>query len=192
MSTGGRSEQVTDPPLVTSLAVGAIAGLTSGLFGVGGGIVIVPCLVLFARMDQRRAQALSLVAIVPIAVSGTIGYGLDGQVEWPVAALIALGGVVGAVIGTEVLHRAPIRALQIAFSVAALVTAVELFLNTPEPTGPDGLTVLLGVRATSRPGWPQGSRPASSASAGASSSCRCSRCCSGSRPCSPRAPRSRT
>ncbi len=145
MSAGERSEQVTDPPLVTSLAVGAIAGLTSGLFGVGGGIVIVPCLVLFARMDQRRAQALSLVAIVPIAVSGTIGYGLDGQVEWPVAALIALGGVLGAVIGTEVLHRAPIRALQIAFSVAALVTAVELFLNTPEPTGPGGLTVLLGV-----------------------------------------------
>src|SRR5688572_11111790 len=91
------------PGVVTSIVVGAVAGLASGLFGVGGGIVIVQCLVYVAHMDQRRAQALSLVAIVPIAISGTVGYWLDGQVDWPVAALIATGGIAGAVLGTEFL-----------------------------------------------------------------------------------------
>ena len=137
-----RSER---PGALSSILVGAIAGLTSGLFGVGGGIVIVPCLVYVARMDQRRAQALSLVAIVPIAISGTLGYALDTQVDWPVAALIASGGIVGALLGTELLHRAPIRALQLAFAAAALITAVELFLHTPAPSDPGALSVPLGA-----------------------------------------------
>jgi uncharacterized membrane protein YfcA len=125
--------------------VGAIAGLASGLFGVGGGIVIVPCLVYLARMDQRRAQALSLVAIVPIAVSGTLGYSPDGQVDWPVAALIATGGICGALVGTELLHRAPLKALQLTFAAAALITSVELFLHTPDGNGPGGLSLPLAV-----------------------------------------------
>lgn len=145
MAAPAPTQVVRRPSVVTALVVGAIAGLTSGLFGVGGGIVIVPALVHLAGMDQRRAQALSLVAIVPVAISGTTGYALDGQVDWAVAALIACGGIVGAVIGTEVLHRAPVRTLQIAFAVAALVTAVELFLHTPEPTGPGALTPLVGA-----------------------------------------------
>jgi uncharacterized membrane protein YfcA len=131
--------------VATSGFVGAVAGVASGLFGVGGGIVIVPCLVYLARMDQRRAQALSLVAIIPIAVSGTLGYALDAQVDWSVAALIATGGVVGALVGTELLHRAPIRALQLTFAAAALITSVELFLHTPDHTGAAALSLPLAA-----------------------------------------------
>lgn len=136
---------VERPGTAVSLLVGAIAGGASGLFGVGGGIVIVPCLVYLARLDQRRAQALSLVAIVPIAVSGTVGYAIDAQVNWSVAALVASGGVLGAVLGTELLHRAPIRVLQLCFAGASVVAAIELFLNPPTATGPHDLTVGLGA-----------------------------------------------
>lgn len=60
-----------------------IAGFTSGLFGVGGGIIIVPALVLLAAFDQKVATATSLMAIVPIAISGMVGYAIDGEVDFP-------------------------------------------------------------------------------------------------------------
>ena len=109
-----------------SLAVGLLAGAISGLYGVGGGIVIVPLLVLLAGFDQRRAHATSLAAIGIIAVSGTTGYGLAGEVDWAVAALMALGSVAGAVAGTHLLRTLPQRQLQLAFAVLLVVTAVRL------------------------------------------------------------------
>ncbi|MGH2711342.1 MAG: TSUP family transporter, partial [Actinomycetota bacterium] len=76
------------PSLLTAAGIGAAAGLLSGLFGVGGGIVLVPGLVLFGRMEQRRAHATSLAAIVPIALAAVIGYALDDAVHWAAAALL--------------------------------------------------------------------------------------------------------
>ena len=91
------------------VAVGMIAGFTSGLFGVGGGIVIVPALVLLAGFDQKLATGTSLTAIVPIAISGIVGYAIDGEVDFAAAACIAVGAVVGAVIGTAGCARSALR-----------------------------------------------------------------------------------
>src|SRR5690606_39977127 len=79
------------------VAVGVIAGFTSGLFGVGGGIIIVPALVLFAGFQQKIATGTSLTAIVPIAVSGIVGYAVDGEVDFAAAACVAAGAVIGTV-----------------------------------------------------------------------------------------------
>ena len=67
-----------DPKL---LAIGAGGGLLSGLLGVGGGIVMVPLLVLWAAYSQREAHALSLGAIIPISIAGIATYGVAGEVH---------------------------------------------------------------------------------------------------------------
>jgi uncharacterized membrane protein YfcA len=110
-------------------AVGLVAGFLSGLFGVGGGILIVPALVLVMAMDQRLAHGTSLAAVLPIAVSSTLGYALEDKVDWPVAALLAAAAVAGAVVGTHALQRLPQRTLALAFAGLLIATAVRLLVD---------------------------------------------------------------
>ncbi|MDP4692095.1 MAG: sulfite exporter TauE/SafE family protein, partial [Ilumatobacteraceae bacterium] len=78
--------------------VGLAAGLLSGIFGVGGGILIVPGLVFFAKMDQRRAHGTSLAAVLPISISSLATYWAHDHVDWPVALFLAIGAVAGALL----------------------------------------------------------------------------------------------
>jgi uncharacterized protein len=112
-----------------AVAVGLVAGFLSGLFGVGGGILIVPALVLVLAMDQRLAHGTSLAAVLPIAVSSTLGYALEDKVDWPVAALLAAAAVAGAVVGTHALQRLPQRTLAFAFAGLLVATAVRLLID---------------------------------------------------------------
>ena len=109
-----------------TLAVGLGAGFLSGLFGVGGGILLVPGFVMVLGMDQHRAHGTSLGAIVPIAAAGTAGYAVDGALHWPAAALLGAGGMAGAVLGTHLLGRVPERGLRILFAGFLIVAAVAL------------------------------------------------------------------
>ena len=101
--------------------IGLAAGLLSGMFGVGGGTVIVPLLVLFAAFDQRRAAGTSLAAIVPTATIGVISYAVLGDVAWVPALVLAAGAIVGAQIGTRLLPRVSQSALRWGFVAFLLV-----------------------------------------------------------------------
>ena len=102
----------------------------SGLFGVGGGFLIVPALTGFLRMPQRRANGTSLVAVIPISAAAALGYALGDYVDVFVATLLVAGGLVGAEIGTRLLDRLPIRVIRLAFSALLLVAAARLVLGT--------------------------------------------------------------
>ena len=111
--------------------IGLIAGFLSGLFGVGGGVLIVPLLVLLTGFDHRIAAGTSLAAIVPTAVVGVISYAAPGNVDWIAAILLALGSILGAQVGSHLLHRLPKRAIQWGFILFIAVVAVSLFLVLP-------------------------------------------------------------
>lgn len=130
------------PSLVRAGVVGLIAGFLSGLFGVGGGILIVPALVLVMKMDQRLAHGTSLAAVLPIAISSTIGYTVEDKIDWPVAGLIAIGAVAGAVVGTYVLHKLPQRALGYAFAGILAATAIRLLVDHSDAAGRSDLHLL--------------------------------------------------
>ena len=117
------------------ILIGGIGGLLSGAFGVGGGIIMVPLLTTIAKLDQRRAAATSLIAIIPAGVVGTITYGLSGHVDLVAAMLIAAGGVAGSYIGTRLLHRLSIRWLRWLFIGMLLLVTVRLFLEVPVRSG---------------------------------------------------------
>lgn len=111
--------------------IGLAAGLLSGLFGVGGGTVIVPLLVLLLHFDQRLSAGTSLAAIVPTASVGVISYALAGAVAWIPALILAAGAVVGAQIGTRLLPRISQTALRWDFVGFLLVVIVSLFIVIP-------------------------------------------------------------
>lgn len=119
------------PAWLKYVFIGLLAGLLSGLFGVGGGTVIVPLLVLLCGFDQRRAAGTSLAAIVPTAIVGVVSYALAGSVSWLAALLLAVGAVGGAQLGTWLLPRLPLRVLQWGFVGFLLVVVVNLFLVIP-------------------------------------------------------------
>jgi uncharacterized membrane protein YfcA len=125
--------------------LGLLAGFLSGLFGVGGGILIVPVLVIAMRMDQRLAHGTSLAAVLPIAVSGVVGFALEGSVDWPVALALVAGAMGGAVIGTHWLHRLPTHVLAYGFAALLLASAVRLVLDHSEATGRSELDALAVV-----------------------------------------------
>lgn len=109
--------------------LGMTTGFMSGLFGIGGGILMVPGLLFLAKFDSRRAHATSLAAMMPMAVSGLVTYVVNGNVDWPVVGLLSLGSVFGAFVGTSLLTKLSRRALAIAFSVPLVIAAIRLLFE---------------------------------------------------------------
>ncbi len=93
----------------------SLGGLLSGLLGVGGGIVMVPLLVLWAHYGQRDAHAASLGAIIPISIAGIATYGIAGEVRVGPAIALPPGSIFGAQIGTGMLARLDERVLKTVF-----------------------------------------------------------------------------
>lgn len=113
------------------ILIGLIGGLLSGIFGIGGGIIMVPLLVNLARMDQRRAAATSLVAIIPASIAGSTTYFATGEINLLAGVVIAAGAIVGAVLGSILLRRIPLVWLRWMFIVLILVVAVRMLLVVP-------------------------------------------------------------
>lgn len=124
--------QVLRPSILPLILVGLAAGVLSGLFGIGGGTIIVPALVLWLGMDQRLAAGTSVAAILPTAIVGATSYGLLGNIDWIAAACLALGIVAGAQLGSYLLAKLPIGFIQWAFMVFLLAVIVSLWLVVPQ------------------------------------------------------------
>ncbi len=111
------------------MAIGTLAGLFSGLFGVGGGSVIVPLLVLWLGYEESGATATSLAAIVFIAAFAAAVQGLYGNVDVRDAALVGVPALAGVLIGTWLQQRLRARSISLLFAAVLLASAAELVLR---------------------------------------------------------------
>jgi len=102
------------------------AGVVSGLFGVGGGVVVVPGLVLWMALDQRRAAATSLATIAASAGAALVLFGRASAVDWGAAGYLLVGAVVGSWWAARNLHRFETSTLAWAFAALMLVSALRL------------------------------------------------------------------
>ena len=132
------------PPLARALLVGVAAGFLSGLFGVGGGILLVPALVLLLHLPQRMASGTSLAAVLPISVASLVSYTISDSVDWWVALFLAIGAVSGALVGTHLLQVLPIKVVGVGFVALLVLTAIRLFIPL-EADGRAQLTALTAV-----------------------------------------------
>lgn len=126
------------------MIVGLAAGLLGGLFGVGGGLIVVPGLISLAGMDRRLAHGTSLAATLPIAAASLITYLSHGNVDWAVALFLAIGAILGAVVGTHLLQIIPKNVLIVVFVITVLATATRLTIAT-DSTGRADLTVAMAL-----------------------------------------------
>ncbi len=126
---------------VKGLALGLVAGVMSGLFGIGGGAVLVPLLVAVVGLAQHRAHATSLAAIILTAVSGALAFADEGAVLVVPGALIALGAVVGAVVGAAAMHRLSAARLRLAFALLLVAVAVQMLVGFAPSGGDEAVAV---------------------------------------------------
>ena len=117
------------PSALLLAGIGLGAGLLSGLFGVGGGIVMVPAMVLLAGMSQQRASASSLASIVPIAAVGAVIFGRAESVDLAAAAVLIAGSLVGVQIGARLMARVGDDRLRIGFAVLMIAIAVTMLVS---------------------------------------------------------------
>ena len=108
--------------------VGLLSGFFGALFGVGGGIVIVPLLVACFAFDQRRASATSLAAILVSSIAGAATYALHGEVKPGAAALVGLPAVAGVLAGTALQQRVPLRLLSYGFAILMAGVGIRLLV----------------------------------------------------------------
>jgi uncharacterized protein len=111
---------------VRLVAIGLAAGVFSALFGVGGGIIAVPLLILLVHLPVRAATATSLGAIGITALAGVVAFGLRGEVEVGYAALVGLPAAGGAILGSSLQQR--ITTTAVTYGFALLLAAVGVWL----------------------------------------------------------------
>ncbi|MFZ9675843.1 MAG: sulfite exporter TauE/SafE family protein [Ilumatobacteraceae bacterium] len=132
-----------DRTIGLAVAIGVGAGFLSGMFGVGGGILVVPALVLLLKFDQRLANGTSLGAVLPISISSLFTYWSHDNVDWSMALWLAIGALGGALLGTRWIHVLPRRVLSYLFALMLIATAVRLFI----PMSADGRDPITAVAA---------------------------------------------
>ena len=115
-------------PIVFALIIiGLLAGFLSGLVGVGGGILIIPLLILFLGLTQHAAQGTALFAMLPpIGILAAMNYYKEGLVKWEYAAVIALTFVVGGCFGSKLSISLPDQTVRRVFGVIMLIGAIKL------------------------------------------------------------------
>ena len=126
----GASPAETSAMLVTFLVIGLAAGVLSGLFGIGGGIVIVPALLYFARMQPSMATGTSLGALLlPVGALGAYEYWRNGNIDLRASLLLAVGLFFGAFAGAKLNQvLSPVQAKR-SFAVFLLIVAVRLWVT---------------------------------------------------------------
>lgn len=133
------------PRFITLVLIGIVGGVLSGAFGVGGGIVMVPMLTAFAGVDQRRASAISLLAILPTSIAGSITYLIHGQVDVLAGVFIAVGAAIGSIAGSALLRRVSLTVLRWLFVALLVVVAVRMIFVSPARAEPLAFSPALAV-----------------------------------------------
>ncbi len=133
--TGDRDEDAPSVPglsrkqLLVGAAIGLGAGLMSGYVGVGGGFIMVPLMLSLIHIPMKLASGTSLIAILILAIPGTIENGVAGNIDYVVGLSVAIGSIPGAVLGAMLVKRVPERALRFIFGGFLIIAAIVLFLN---------------------------------------------------------------
>ena len=135
VGTGNHDETAPAVPklsrkqLLIGAAIGLGAGLMSGYVGVGGGFIMVPLMLSLIHIPMKLASGTSLIAILILAIPGTIENGIAGNIDYVVGLSVAIGSIPGAVLGAMLVKRVPERALRFIFGGFLIIAAIVLFLN---------------------------------------------------------------
>lgn len=120
--------------IITLIIIGIFSGALSGLVGVGGGIIIVPCLIYFLGFSQKMAQGTSLgILLLPAGILGVLQYYKQGQVDFKVVVIVAIGFIVGNFFGSKLALSVSDTLLKKIFAILLIIIAIKmLFIDKPK------------------------------------------------------------
>src|SRR6218665_1456198 len=124
--------------IIILLLIGLAAGILSGLAGVGGGIIIIPCLIYFLGFSQKMAQGTSLgILLLPVGILGVLQFYKQGYIDMRVVLIISLAFIIGGYFGSKIALQLPQDTLKKIFAVLMLLMALKmLFLDKQIEQGP--------------------------------------------------------
>lgn len=115
--------------MIKKILVGLTAGIISGLFTAGGGLIIVPALLYTLKLEPKKARATSLFCILPMVLVTSIFYGQGNFIKWDIGLKCAIGGIIGGIIGAKLLNKLPEKYLKIAFTMFLIYAGVNMILK---------------------------------------------------------------
>ena len=115
--------------MVKKILVGLVAGIISGLFTAGGGLIIVPALLYTLKLESKKARATSVFCILPMVITTAIFYGQSNFIKWDIGIMCAIGGIIGGIVGAKLLNRLPEKYLKIAFAMFLVYAGINMILK---------------------------------------------------------------
>ncbi len=103
--------------MIKKVILGLIAGIICGLFGTGGGMILVPAFIYMLKIEPKKARATSLLCMLVMVIVSSIFYYKNNYIEWKVGVFCAIGGIVGGYLGAKILKKVPDYVLKIAFTI---------------------------------------------------------------------------
>lgn len=115
--------------MLKKISVGLIAGIVSGLFAAGGGMIVVPALIHIFKIEDSKARATSILAILPMVIASGIFYYKNDYVDWNLGIKCAIGGTIGGIVGAKLLKKISTRTLRILFVIFLIYTSVKMLMS---------------------------------------------------------------
>lgn len=114
--------------MIKKVLVGLFAGVVSGLFAAGGGMIVVPALIHLFKIEDKKARATSVFAILPMVITSGIYYYNNNYIDWKLGITCAIGGIIGGYIGAKLLKKLPTKILKIAFTGFLIYVSARMIL----------------------------------------------------------------
>lgn len=108
--------------------IGFIAGIVSGFFGAGGGMILVPAFSHINKMEEKESRATSIFCILPLVVASCIIYMKNQYIDWNIGIKSAIGGIVGGIIGSILLKKLNNQILNISFTIFLLYVSIKMII----------------------------------------------------------------
>jgi hypothetical protein len=115
--------------MLKKIIIGLCAGVVSGLFATGGGMIVVPALVYLLGLEEGKARATSLFVILPMVIISGIFYFKNNYINWKIGILCAIGGMIGSFLGSKFLKKIPEIYLKISFTIFLIYVSIKFLSN---------------------------------------------------------------
>ena len=112
--------------ILYKILIGLFAGIVSGLFASGGGMILVPAFMYLLKMKDVESRATSVICILPMVVTSGIFYYRNNYMNWKIGILCAIGGIIGGIVGAKLLNKLPTKYLKIAFTIFLIYASYKM------------------------------------------------------------------
>lgn len=109
-------------------SIGLLAGIVSGLFSTGGGMILVPAFIYLLKMEDSKSRGTSIFCILPMVITSSFFYYKGHYIDWKIAILCAIGGTIGGYIGAKLLKKLPEKILKIAFTIFLIYASYKMLI----------------------------------------------------------------